>query len=138
MRVRFLRVVSGATLAMTVFGIAACGPAAEAPAQQAAASKPDALEARAIDFCSDLVQRRLMSENSAAQEHLTQQAMGRDIGSSALLNADGNYRALVMRRATGEDGCATLITAACWVSVSGEAGGVGDFTVSPTFTRECD
>lgn len=138
MRVRFLRVVSGATLAMTVFGVAACGPAAEAPAQQAAVSKPDALEARAIEVCRDLVQWRLMSENSAAQSYLARQAMGRDIGSSALLNADGKYRALVMRRATGEDGCSTLITAACLVSVTGEAGGVGFFTVSPTFTRECD
>jgi len=123
---------------LAVFGLASCGPG-EGSASGGAAPKEAALspdQARAIKYCYDLVARQMMADISPAQQYLADQAMGRDIGSSAMMNPDGRWRALVLRRAEGDGKC-TLISAACAVSLEATSA-TGDFTVKPTFSPQCD
>lgn len=132
------RGAAGALAAMVAGLVASCSSpessAQAAKATQVAVADPEV--ARAIDFCGDLVEREMMSESTSAQRHLARQAMGQDLGSTAMKNPDGRWRALVMRRAT-EGQCSTLITASCWVSLIGDGAATGDFTVRPTFARDC-
>lgn len=118
----------GVIVGIAIAGVAACSPAEvdEQVAAQAAPRGPE--EARAIEACTDLVRREVANDGRGQ--------MGQDIGSSALLNPDGDWRALVMNRATWEDGCSTLITAACSVALR-QSDSTAEFTVMPTFAQDC-
>lgn len=128
----------GVVLGAATLALAACTQEPETAKTAASADAVTPEAARAIDWCKYLIEREMMSDLSAAQQHLADQAMGEDIGSSALLNPDGRWRALVMRRADVGNKCSTLITAACVVSLLGPDSAGGDFTARPTFTRQCN